>query len=381
MKPPINIQFDKSKKSRIQAILRKEFIHIFRDPRSLVIIFIWPILMVFIYGYAITFDIRSIRLGLLDEDRSAASRSIVRDLTGSGYFKISRIFLDRKDIGHEMLEQRFTAVLVVPKGFGSDLRTVREIPVQLLVDGSNANTATVAINYLRSFCTLQTLRINAGTVRMPLSLEPRVWYNPELKSSHFIVPGLVAVVMMMICALLTSVTLVRERETGTLEQILVSPIRSFEMVAGKMTPYVILALLDSVMVILFSILVFQVPFRGSAAFLLLASLAYVYCALAIGVLISSRAKTQQVAMMAAMVMTFLPSFLLSGFIFPIASLPVVLRAASYLVPARYFLIVIRSVMLKGAATAALVQPLLFLVGFGTLVMAVSIRRFQVNLED
>ena len=368
-------------KPRLFAILQKEFIHIFRDPRSLVIIFLWPILMVFMYGYAITFDIREIRLGLLDEDLSTASRDFVRDLTGSGYFRITQRFSSREGIEHGMLERRFTAALILPKDFGRDLRTVREVPVQLLVDGSNVTTATVAVNYLRSFYSLRTLELNAGTFRMPFSVEPRVWYNPDLKSAHFIVPGLVAVVMMMICALLTSVTLVRERETGTLEQILVSPIRPFEMVAGKVAPYILLALLDSAMVIVFSILVFHVPFRGNAAFLLAASLSYVYCALSIGVLISSRAKTQQVAMMAAMVMTFLPSFLLSGFIFPIASLPLVLQAVTYLVPARYFLVIIRSVMLKGVGMAALIKPFLFLLGFGTVVMAASVRRFKTNLED
>jgi ABC-2 type transport system permease protein len=368
-------------KPRLFAILRKEVIHILRDPRSLVIVFIWPILMIFMYGYAITFNIKEIRLGLLDQDRSSASRSFVRDLTSSDYFKISRTFSDRKGIEHGMLERAFTAALIVPEHFGRDLRTESRIRIQLLVDGSNSNTATVAINYLRSFCALRTLELNAETVRMPVSVEPRVWYNPELKSAHFIVPGLVAVVMMMICALLTSVTLVRERETGTLEQILVSPIQPSEMVAGKAAPYILLALIDSAVVILFSILVFRVPFRGDALFLLLASLAYVYCALSIGVLISTRAKTQQVAMMAAMVSTFLPSFLLSGFVFPIASLPAALQAVSYLVPARYFLIIIRDVMLKGADIGHLMTPFLFLLGFGTLVMAVSVRGFKIRLED
>jgi ABC-2 type transport system permease protein len=368
-------------RSRLFAILRKEVFHILRDPRSLVIVFIWPVLMVFMYGYAIRFDIREIRLGLLDQDRSSASRSLVADLTSSGYFKISRVFSDRSGIEHGMLERAFTAVLIIPEHFGRALRTETRIPIQLLVDGSNSNTATVAVNYLRSFCAVRTLALNAESLRMPVSVEPRLWYNPELKSSHFIVPGLVAVMMMMICALLTSVTLVRERETGTLEQILVSPIRSVEMVAGKVAPYILLALIDSAVIILFAILVFRVPFRGNALFLLLAALAYVYCALSIGVLISTRAKTQQVAMMAAMVGTFLPSFLLSGFIFPIASLPAVLRAVSALVPARYFLIIIRDVMLKGAGVGHLMAPFLFLLGFGTLVMAISVRGFKIRLED
>jgi ABC-2 type transport system permease protein len=223
--------------------------------------------------------------------------------------------------------------------------------------------------------------MNTRTLILPVSVEPRVWYNPDLKSAHFIVPGLVAVVMMMICALLTSVTIARERETGSMEQILVSPIRSVELVAGKLAPYILIALLDSALVIVFSIAVFRVPFRGDAAFLLLASLGYVYCALSIGIFISGRVRTQQVAMMAAQLLTFLPSFLLSGFIFPIASLPKVLQALTFLVPARYFLIIIRHVMLKGGETSVLWKPFGFLVLFGTVVMLSSIRQFKTNLGD
>ena len=368
-------------RSRISAIFRKEFLHILRDPRSLVIVFLWPLMMVFLYGYAISFDIRFIRLGLLDQDGTPASRGFVHDLTGSELFRIVRTFSDRRSIEHVMIEGACTAVLVIPDGFDRALRTEPIARVQVLVDGSNANTANVAVNAIRSFCTLRSIELNAGAVRMPVSVEPRVWYNPDMKTAPFIVPGLVAVVMMMICALLTSVTLTRERETGTLEQILVSPIRPFETVVGKVAPYILLALADSAMVIAFSILVFRVPFRGDAAVLVLASLVYVFCALAIGVFISSGAKTQQVAMMASMVMTFLPSFLLSGFIFPIASLPTFLQVVSYAVPARYFLVIIRAVMLKGAGLHTAVQPLVFLTVFGGLLIAASIKRFRIRLED
>jgi len=368
-------------KPRIWAIIQKEFLHILRDPRSLVIVFLWPVMMVFIYGYAITFDIREIRLGLLDHDQSAASRDFVRGLTASGYFRVARVLHDRKTVSHAMVEGQFTALLVIPPDFARSLKKGPAVPVQLLVDGSNANTATVAVNVLRSFCAARTLELNAGTFKPPLSVEPRIWYNPDLKSADFIVPGLVAVVMMMVCALLTSVTLARERETGTLEQILVSPIRPFETVAGKLAPYIVLALADAALVIAFSVFAFGVPFRGDGVLLLAASLAYVTCALAIGVFISSWAKTQQVAMMAAQVMTFLPSFLLSGFIFPIASLPRILQAFTYLVPAKYFLVIIRGVMLKNIGLETALRPLLFLVLFGVVVMAASVRRFKIRLED
>ncbi len=368
-------------KPRFWAIMRKELLHILRDPRSLIIVFLWPMLMVFIYGYAISFDIREIKLGLLDHDRSAVSRDFVRGMTASGYFRVVKVLPDRKTVEHGMVEGKFTALLVIPADFGKSLGTGPKAKVQLLVDGSNANTAAVAVNTLRSYCALRTIKLNAGTFRTPLTVEPRIWYNPDLKSADFIVPGLVAVVMMMICALLTSVTMARERENGTLEQILVSPVRPFETVAGKIAPYIVIALADSVLIIAFSMLVFGVPFRGDGALLLAASLAFVTCALGIGLFISSVARTQQVAMMASMVGTFLPSFLLSGFIFPLASLPKILQAVSYLVPAKYFLVIIRGVMLKDIGWGTAFRPLLFLVLFGSVVMLASVRRFKIRLED
>jgi ABC-2 type transport system permease protein len=368
-------------KTRAGAILHKEFLHILRDPRSLAVVFLYPLSMVLLYGYAITFDIKNIRIGWLDQDRTPASRAFGRELTAGGYFEIAADLADRNEAAIGLRRRRFTAVVVAPPGFGRALRTEPRAAVQLLVDGSNPTTASVAINTLRSFCAARTLEWNAQALRIPLSAEPRVWYNPDLKTSHFVVPGLVAVVMMMICALLTSVTLARERETGTLEQILVSPIRPFETVIGKVAPYIVLAIADAALVIVFSMAVFRVPFRGDAAFLLVAALAYVYCALAIGVFISSWARTQQVAMMAAQLMTFLPSFLLSGFLFPIASLPKALQALTLLVPARYFLVIIRAVMLKGAPPSSLAGHLLFLAAFGTVVLLASARRFRVTLED
>jgi ABC-2 type transport system permease protein len=366
---------------RFAAVFRKELIHILRDPRSLVVVFLWPIMMVFLYGYAITFDIREIRLGILDQDRTAASRALVRDLSASGYFRIERILPDRNALSRGMMRGDFKAALVVPPGYGRRIGTDGETHVQMIVDGSNAGTAQIAVSYLRAFCAVQTAELNGGGASVPVSVQPRVWYNPDLKSSHFIVPGLVAVVMMMICVLLTSITLVRERETGTLEQILVSPIRPSELVAGKLAPYILIALLDSALVILFSVAVFGVPFRGSAAFLLASALAYVFCALSLGVLISGRVKTQQVAMMASQVLTFLPSLLLSGFMFPVASLPKVLQVLSSFVPATYFLVIIRHVMLKGTESAVLWKPLLFLVGFGLVAAAAGIRQFKIRLEN
>lgn len=367
-------------KPRIIAIVQKEFLHIIRDPRSLVIVFLMPIMMVLLYGYAITFDIKEIQLGILDEDRTPASRKLVQGLTSSDYFKITAELQNRNEIQAGMLNRRFTAALVIPIDYAKMLKTNPQTQVQLIVDGANSNTATVAINYVKSFLMTYSLEINMQILNPPLELQPRVWFNPDMKSAHFIVPGLVAVIMMLICTLLTSITITRERESGTMEQILVSPIRPYEIIFGKIAPYVVLALIDAIIVVVCARLIFSVPFRGNPLLLLLFCVFYVYAALSLGVFISARVKTQQVAMMLAQLTTTLPAIMLSGFIFPILSLPMVLQIISYLVPAKYFLTIIRGIMLKGIGFHYFHRPAIFLLAFGTLLLLVSVNRFKTNLE-
>jgi ABC-2 type transport system permease protein len=367
-------------KARILAILKKEFIHIRRDPRSLVIVFLLPILMVLLYGHAITFDIRDIKLGVLDQDNTSASHDLLDHALSSRYFKLAGTLTSREEIEAAFLHRRMTAVLIIPHGFAADLASAPQSEVQVIVDGSNANSATVAINYLKSYFVTRSLQMNAMVVRPPLDLEPRVWYNPDLKSSHFIVPGLVAVIMMLICALLTSVTVARERETGTMEQILVSPVRSVEIILGKTLPYILLAFMDGLLVIVFAWLTFGVPFRGEPLWLLFYALIFIYTCLSFGIFISARVPNQQLALMMAMVSTLLPSILLSGFVFPLVSMPRILQYLSYIVPAKYFLVIIRGIMLKGLAGPMLWQPALFLVIFGTLLILISVKRFKINLE-
>ncbi|MBN2356815.1 ABC transporter permease [candidate division KSB1 bacterium] len=367
-------------KPRFIAIMQKEFIHIWRDPRSLTIIILLPLVMIFLYGYAITFDIKEIKIGILDQDRSPTSREMVRQLTKSGYFVVTADLHDRSEIEPAFLGRKIVAAVIIPDNFSRDLNTSFRIPVQLLVDGSNSNLATVTINYIKTFFLTYSLQINARLLNAPIDMQPRVWYNPDLKSANFIAPGLVAVIMMLICALLTSATIARERETGTMEQILVSPIRSAEIIVGKTFPYIFLAIIDAIAIVVFAWVVFKVPFRGHPLLFLFFAVVYVYTCLSLGIFISARVKTQQVALMAAQLVTTLPSLLLSGFIFPIVSMPKVLQLISYIVPAKYFLVIIRSVMLKGVGMAALWQPTLFLLVFGTLLLFISVKRFKTNLE-
>ncbi|MDZ7263090.1 MAG: ABC transporter permease [candidate division KSB1 bacterium] len=367
-------------KPRILPIIQKEFLHIIRDSRSLMIIFILPILMILLYGYAITFDIKEIHLGILDEDQTSASRELLSKLTSSNYFKVTAHLKKRGEIEEAMLRRKMLAALVIPVGFSKTIDTEPLTSVQLLVDGAHSNAATVAINYMKSFLLSYSLEHNAAVLRPPIQIEPRIWYNPELTSSIFIVPGLVAVIMMLICALLTSVTIARERETGTMEQILVSPIRPLEIIFGKIAPYILLALADAMVIILCAKLIFKVPFRGTPLLLLLGVIVYIYAALSLGVFISARVKTQQIAMMLAQLSTTLPSIMLSGFIFPILSMPKVLQFISYLVPARYFLVIIRGIMLKGLGWHYFYHQIIFLLVFGTALLLISVKRFKINLE-
>ncbi len=363
---------------RIAALIRKEFLHITRDLRSLAVVFLMPVLMILIYGYAVTFDIREITLAVLDSSRSAESRELIRSLTGSGYFKLTAVIDRRSEIEPLFLERRARAVLVIPADYTEELQKGRA-EVQIIIDGADANTATVAANTLRSALMHYSLDNVAVGFQPPLRIESRVWYNPDLKSTHFIVPGLIAVIMMMICALLTSVTIARERETGTMEQILVSPIRPFEFMIGKMTPYVLLALLDGLFVILFSRLVFGVPFRGSEPLFAALSVLFVSASLSIGLLISTVVRTQQAAMMIALISTIMPSLLLSGFLYPIPSLPWVLRLISYAVPAKYFLVIDRGIILKGIGFSALHRQTLFLLVFNAVFLTLSIKNFKARL--
>ncbi|MBN2412056.1 ABC transporter permease [candidate division KSB1 bacterium] len=366
-------------KSRIIPIVRKEIIHILRDPRSLIIIFIMPTLMIILFGYAITFDIRDIKIAVLDQDRSQASRQLLEKFTNTDYFKIAGELTGRDRIEPMMMSRKIVAAIIIPPGFGRDLVSLPVSPVQVLIDGSNANTATIVINYLSAAINNYNLDINRN-IHIPLQIQPRIWYNPDLDSTNFIVPGLLAVLMMMICAMLTSITISREKETGTMEQILVSPIKSHEIVIGKVIPYILVAFLVASAVLIFAKIVFNVPIRGSLVLLALLSLVFIYASLSLGVLISSKARTQQVALMISLVGTLLPSILLSGFIFPIFAMPSALQILSYIVPAKYYLVIVRGILLKGIGFQYLYAPVIFLFIFGTLLLAVSMKNFKTNLE-
>jgi ABC-2 type transport system permease protein len=383
---------------RTFALMWKEFIHIRRDFRTLIVIFIMPLAMMILFGYALNLEIKHIALGVVDRSGTGASRELVDRLASSGYFDI-RHLSDRGTDPETLFRGReVQAVLVIPRDYVRDLEGSEGASVQLLVDGSDAPVATVIVDYAEAVLAAysaerassvfradeaeeglaRSLRAPWGLSGSPIDIRHRVWYNPDMKSSHFMVPGLTAVLLMMICALLTSTTIARERETGTMEQMLVSPVRPLEIVVGKVAPYVLLAFLDGAAILLFGHLWFGVPLRGSAVLLGLLTVPYVLAALGIGLVISAGARTQQVAMMGSLVASVLPSVLLSGFIFPIESMPWVLRLISRLVPARYYLVIIRGIVLKGIGLRYLAADAGVLLALGLLLTGISVRRFRMR---
>jgi ABC-2 type transport system permease protein len=376
---------------RLAAVMGKEFRHIIRDPRSLVIIFLMPIAMTFLYGYAMNLDVKNIPLGVVDHDRSPASRELLEDFLSSGQFVLKARYSSALMAEDGMKRNESVLTLVIPAGYEQALKGGPKRPIILLLDGSNGNTAAIALGYAQAItagqvrASLLQMMSDAGTagtdsIIRGIKFEPRFWFNPEQESSYYLVPALIAVILMMASALLTSVTVVREKESGTLEQLLVSPVRSGELVIGKALPYGMLALADGAFILLFGSMVFGVPIRGSLLVLFGFTGLYVMAALAIGLLISTVVNQQRVAMLGALLVTVLPSFMLSGFIFPIRSMPPALQIISQVVPARYYIPIVRGVLLKGVGADLFVTNGLFLTGLMLLLLAASVARFKPRLD-
>jgi ABC-2 type transport system permease protein len=374
---------------RVIPVCRKEFLHIVRDSRSLAVVVLAPVVMLVLYGYAVTFDIRRIDLGVVDRDNSSASRTLIRRFAGSGYFDVFGGDNSIEKNIEALRVNRVRLVMVIPPGFAKDLSRNRDARVQVLADGSDANTASVALGYAGAIVAEFSRRVSlaAANVRgfdtrnIPrVEAVPRIWYNPDLASTNFIVPGLIAIIMMLIAALLTSLTVVREKERGTFEQLIATPIKPLELMIGKIIPYIVIGMADVAIIVAVGILWFRVPFRGDVLTLFVFALLFIFCALGLGLFISSIAQSQQTAVIGTLLVTMLPSVLLSGFVFPIDSMPWVVRLCTYIVPARYFLTVLRSVFLKaGVSIMTLHQEFLFLLFFGMLFLAISARKFKKTL--
>ena len=360
---------------------RKEWIQLRRDPRSLSLAFALPVLLLLLFGYAITWDVRNIATALVDLDHTEASRSLGRAFTASGYFDVSHRPERTAEIAPLFAGGRARVAIVIPAGFSADLGGGQTAPLQVIVDGSDANTATIAIGYVRATVqTWATREAAPGALpTLPIVSESRVWYNEELASRNMIVPGLVAVIMAIIAAMLTSLTIAREWERGTMEQLAATPVTRLEVVLGKLLPYVGIGLLDVAVTSTLGVLLFHVPFRGDPLLLAVLAFFFVVGALGMGVFISAVAKSQILATQMAMIATFLPAFLLSGFMFSIDVMPAPLRILSLVVPARYFLVVTRGIFLKGVGADVLWIQAVLMVLFAIGGIALAVRSFRKEL--
>jgi ABC-2 type transport system permease protein len=369
---------------RIKAVANKEFLHVFRDPRSLLLGLALPMLLLFMFGYALTLDVDRVPLMVWDQSNTPASRDFVSRFSGSRYFALAGSTDNYREIEQAIDARTVLIALVIPRNFAGGLAADKAVRVQAIVDGSDSNTATIALGYAEfivaeydaQLAVYDLKRRNGSKIRPLLAVEPRVWFNADMLSRNAIVPGLIAVIMMVIAALLTSLTVAREWETGTMEQLISTPLTGPELILGKLVPYFCIGIFDLVLSLLVGRYIFQVPFRGERPLLLGMSILFLLVALSLGMLISVFGKSQFVSSQIAMVATLLPAFLLSGFIFPIENMPIVLQVITHIIPARYFVTILRGIYLKGVGLSVLWGEALFLAVFGTAVMTVAMRKFR-----
>jgi len=372
---------------RIKHMLIKEFIQIFRDSRMKGVIFLMPIIQLLVFGYAVTTDVKHVATAVYDLDNSVASRELIARFVASGYFEITAYAKNPKHVRELIDRGDVRAVLQMNKGFEDDLRVGRTAILQLIVDGTDSNTAGIVLNYSAKitgefsqkilatrFSRLKGLPLKPATV----NLQTRAWFNENLESRNFYVPGVIAIIVMLITLMLTSMAVVREKEIGTMEQIMVTPITPAEFILGKTIPFALIGFADVVLITVLGVFWFEVPIRGSLLMLFVATALYLMTTLGVGLLISTVSETQQQAMMSTFFFYF-PAVLLSGFMFPIANMPAMIQWLTYLNPLRYFLVIVRGIFLKGVGPAVLWPQMAALAVMGVVILWSASRRFQKTL--
>ena len=366
---------------RLFAMARKETLQLRRDSRSLITAFLYPALMIVFFGYVITFDIRDINVAVFDQDHTQRSRELIEAFESAGDFRVTHRLSRYQEIQPLLDRGAVRMALVIPPGFQRDLSAGRPAAVQALVDGADANTAGIALNYAGSIVTAYSARVvlRASQQRTPIVAHSRVWYNESLKSSNMIVPGLVAVIMMVIAAMLSALTVAREWDRGTMEQLAATPVHRVEVILGKLLPYLAIGLIDVIAAIVIGRLLFHVPFRGSPVLLVGLATLFLVGSLGLGIFISAAAKSQLLATQISLLATYLPSLLLSGLIFDLASMPLVLRTVSLVVPARYFIVVLRGIFLKGVGPEVLWIQGLAMIVFAVLGLTLAVHAFRKEL--
>lgn len=361
--------------------IRKEWFHIWRDKRTLFVLIGMPVVQIVLYGFALTNEVKNSRIAILDQDHSVTSVALTQEIGASRYFHIERYLHTGSDIEAAFREGRIRLAVVFPQGFRADLLHTHHAQIQLVADASDPNTANTLTSYASAIINdYQESMPESPDLPLRVETQVRMLYNPELKGAYNFVPGVMALVLMLTCALMTSISIVREKELGTMEVILVSPLQPFRIVIAKTVPYLVVSFLNILSILLLSVYALDVPIRGSVLLLLAESMLFSGTSLSLGILISTTASTQQAAMYTSMMSLFLPTLLFSGFLFPVENMPWPLQVLSNAVPARWYYIIVKNVMIKGLGLGAVWKETLILAGMTAALLSVSIRNFKIRLS-
>ena len=356
------------------AFVNKEFLHIFRDRQTILILLLMPVVQVLLFGFAITTDIQNSSVVALDECQTAESRALLKEIESGRYFDIVQYIESDRDIDAIFKKGKVKIAIVIPQDWSRRIGAGQEAPLQLIVDASNPNEASILTGYL------QGIAAQFAGLEPVLDVETRMLYNPQLKSAYTFVPGVIGLVLMLICTLMTSVSIVREKETGTMEVLLVSPSKPLYIIFSKTIPYFVIALINIVTIILLSMFVFGVPIQGSIALLFGVSITYIFASLALGLLISTVSSTQQIAMIISLMGLMLPTVLLAGLLFPIENMPMPLQWVSKIVPATWFIDMTKAIMIKGLGIGLIWKQWLILLGRTVMFIGISVSPFKIRLS-
>lgn len=366
---------------RFIGFIKKEFYHIFRDKRSLFILFGMPIVQVLLFGFAITNEINNVDIAILDQSKDVTTKEIIDKISTSKYFSVKEFLDSEKDIETAFQKGKIKAVLNFESDFSKKLITGNHATLQIVTDATDPNTANTISNYTSSILrTYQELINKDAEIPYQIGLQTRMFYNPELKSVFMFVPGVMTIILMLVSAMMTSISITREKELGTMEILLVSPLSPFQVIVGKVVPYILLSVINAVIIILLGIFIFKMPMEGNMFLLGAESILFIMNALSLGILISTISNTQQTAMMVSLMGLMLPVILLSGFIFPIISMPLPLQLISNIVPAKWFIIILKGIMLKGVGLAFLWKETLILVAMTLFFITLSMKKYKIRLE-
>lgn len=370
--------------NRIKAIAKKEFKQLGRDKRLLFVMIFLPLFLLVIFGYAVNFDVKNIQLSVLDQDQSEQSRNFINSITSSQYFNIASILLNETEVKTVLDKKEAQAVLIIPNDFSAKIDKGKETAkIQILIDGVDGNAATI----IQSYMNIASIKFNQGLQEellaklgikfdSPVILEPIFWFNPDLQTTKFLIPGLIAMILIITAVISVSLSLVKEKEQGTIEQINVSSITSLELLLGKSTPYIVLSFLDAILILALGYVLFGIVVKGSLLLLFVMTLIYIIASTTLGIFISVISPTQQIAFTLATFSTLLPSVILSGFVFPIESMPTIIQVITNITPAKFFIIILRSIIIKGVGIEAFWDQLLYLVLFGSVFLVIAINVYK-----